>query len=63
MPEVPVQEALVDRLATHLAARGCAVPPVEMMQQHVGHASLDTTTRYVRPECARRLQAMAVLLQ
>jgi site-specific recombinase XerD len=32
--------------------------PVELVQQNVGHASLDTTTAYVRTEDARRLAAM-----
>jgi site-specific recombinase XerD len=32
--------------------------PVEIVQQNVGHVSLDTTTRYVKTERVRRLQAM-----
>ncbi|MCA3187218.1 MULTISPECIES: phage integrase family protein [Cupriavidus] len=37
--------------------------PVELVQQNVGHASLDTTTAYVRTEDARRLAAMHKLWQ
>jgi len=37
--------------------------PVEIVQQNVGHVSLDTTTRYVKTERVRRLQAMQQLWQ
>lgn len=42
---------------THISHALDAGVPVEVVQQNVGHASLDTTTRYVRTEQARR-QAM-----
>lgn len=37
--------------------------PVEVVQQNVGHVSLDTTSRYVKTEQVRRLQAMQQLWQ
>ncbi|EHP44237.1 putative integrase/recombinase protein [Cupriavidus basilensis OR16] len=32
--------------------------PLEVVQQNARHASLDTTTRYVTTEAARRMEAM-----
>ncbi|CAG9183404.1 phage integrase family protein [Cupriavidus pampae] len=48
---------------THVSHALAAGVPIEVVQQNVGHASLDTTTRYVHTECARRLQAMQRLWQ
>ncbi len=39
----------------HTQAAGA---PLEVVQQNSGHPSLDTTTRYVTTEAARRMAAM-----
>lgn len=46
---------------THISHALDAGVPVEVVQQNVGHASLDTTTRYVRTEQARRQVMMQKL--
>jgi site-specific recombinase XerD len=43
---------------THISHALAAGVPVEVVQQNVGHASLDTTTCYVRTEHARRQRLM-----
>ncbi|MGY2491299.1 phage integrase family protein [Cupriavidus sp. CP313] len=43
---------------THISHALAAGVPVEVVQQNVGHASLDTTTCYVRTEHARRQSLM-----
>ncbi|MGT2460105.1 phage integrase family protein (plasmid) [Cupriavidus basilensis] len=43
---------------THISHALAAGAPLEAVQQNAGHASLDTTTRYVTTEDARRLAAM-----
>ena len=43
---------------THISHALAAGTPLEMVQQNAGHASLDTTTRYVTTEDARRSAAM-----
>lgn len=43
---------------THVSHSLAAGTPVEVVQQNAGHSSLDTTTRYVTTEEARRLEAM-----
>jgi len=48
---------------THVSHALGAGVPVEVVQQNVGHASLDTTTRYVHTEDVRRLQAMQRMWQ
>ncbi|MGT2512288.1 tyrosine-type recombinase/integrase [Cupriavidus basilensis] len=46
---------------THVSHALDAGVPVQIVQQNVGHASLDTTTRYVRTEDAIRHAAMREL--
>ncbi|WP_458764659.1 phage integrase family protein [Cupriavidus basilensis] len=62
-----VDPVLADRLRqasahwlrhTHINHSLDAGVPIEIVQQNVGHASLSTTTIYVRSEDARRLDAM-----
>ncbi|MCA3194060.1 MAG: tyrosine-type recombinase/integrase [Cupriavidus sp.] len=48
---------------THISHALDAGVPVEVVQQNVGHASLDTTSRYVRTEQARRQALMQKLWQ
>ncbi|WP_240990027.1 phage integrase family protein [Cupriavidus taiwanensis] len=48
---------------THVSHALDAGVPVEIVQQNVGHASLDTTTQYVRTEQARRQVLMRRLWQ
>ncbi|MBF6989414.1 phage integrase family protein [Cupriavidus sp. IK-TO18] len=43
---------------THISHALAAGAPLEVVQQNAGHASLDTTTRYVTTEEARRMAAM-----
>ncbi|EHP40346.1 putative integrase/recombinase protein [Cupriavidus basilensis OR16] len=43
---------------THITHALAAGAPLEVVQQNAGHASLDTTTRYVTTEAARRMEAM-----
>ncbi|WP_416047486.1 phage integrase family protein [Cupriavidus basilensis] len=43
---------------THISHALAAGAPLEVVQQNAGHASLDTTTRYVTTEAARRMEAM-----
>ncbi|MBY4898627.1 tyrosine-type recombinase/integrase [Cupriavidus sp. AU9028] len=43
---------------THISHALAAGAPLEVVQQNAGHASLDTTTRYVTTEKARRMAAM-----
>ena len=43
---------------THISHALAAGAPLEVVQQNAGHASLDTTTRYVATEAARRMEAM-----
>ncbi|MGO4157029.1 tyrosine-type recombinase/integrase [Cupriavidus sp. YAF13] len=42
---------------THISHALAAGAPLEVVQQNAGHASLDTTTRYVTTEAARRMAA------
>ncbi|GAA0830692.1 phage integrase family protein [Cupriavidus pauculus] len=44
---------------THVSHALAGGVPIEVVQQNVGHASLGTTSRYVRTEAARRQGAMA----
>ncbi|ODV43794.1 hypothetical protein AWV79_14225 [Cupriavidus sp. UYMMa02A] len=46
---------------THISHALAAGVPLEAVQQNAGHASLDTTTRYVTTEDARRRAAMKQL--
>jgi integrase len=46
---------------THISHALAAGAPIEVVQQNAGHASLDTTTRYVTTEDARRMKAMQEL--
>lgn len=43
---------------THISHALAAGAPIEVVQQNAGHASLDTTTRYITTEKARRMSAM-----
>ncbi|AOY97686.1 integrase (plasmid) [Cupriavidus sp. USMAA2-4] len=43
---------------THISHALAAGAPLEAVKQNAGHASLDTTTRYVTTEDARRMAAM-----
>ncbi|WP_432263425.1 phage integrase family protein [Cupriavidus sp. TMH.W2] len=43
---------------THISHALAAGAPLEVVQQNAGHASLDTTTRYVTTEEARRMAVM-----
>ncbi|MFJ1254149.1 phage integrase family protein [Cupriavidus sp. CuC1] len=43
---------------THISHALAAGAPLEIVQQNAGHASLDTTTRYITTEDARRMAAM-----
>lgn len=43
---------------THISHALAAGAPLEVVQQNAGHASLDTTTRYVTTEEAKRMAAM-----
>ncbi|MEN7527702.1 phage integrase family protein [Cupriavidus sp. DL-D2] len=43
---------------THISHALAAGAPLEVVQQNAGHASLDTTTKYVTTEEARRMAAM-----
>ncbi|WP_059414610.1 phage integrase family protein [Cupriavidus basilensis] len=46
---------------THISHALAAGAPLEAVKQNAGHASLDTTTRYVTTEDARRMRAMKQL--
>ncbi|WP_235185396.1 tyrosine-type recombinase/integrase [Cupriavidus metallidurans] len=43
---------------THVSHALAGGVPIEVVQQNVGHASLATTSRYVRAEAVRRHGAM-----
>lgn len=51
----PARTGSLHTRISHALATGA---PLKMVQQIAGHASLDTTTRYVTTEAARRMEAM-----